>query len=101
MVAHRLEAQTQIPAAVFSQYCVTCHNPRLKTGGLAIDPSEATHVGSNPELWEKVVRKLRSASMPPANSPRPNPSTYDAVATFLETELDRVSVSKPNPGSLP
>src|SRR5436853_7469559 len=48
-----------------------------------------------------VIRYLRSASMPPAGSPRPPPATYDAVATFLETDLDRVSSSKPNPGTLP
>src|SRR6266704_4170745 len=94
-----LTAQT--PAAVFNQYCVTCHNARLKTAGLVIDSSELSHVGSNAELWEKVVRKLRSASMPPAGSPRPSAATYDAVAAFLETELDRASALKPNPGTLP
>ena len=94
-----LAAQT--PSAVFTQYCVTCHNPRLKTGGLVIDPTELTHVATNAEVWEKVVRKLRSESMPPPNSPRPSPATYDSAATFLETELDRAAAAKPNPGTLP
>jgi mono/diheme cytochrome c family protein len=89
------------PAEVFSQYCVTCHNARLKTAGIAIDPAELSHVSANPELWEKVVRKLRSTAMPPAGSPRPDQKTYDATATFLETELDRAFVAKPNPGTLP
>ena len=86
---------------MFSQYCIACHNARLKTGGVVIDPAEVTRVTANPELWEKVIRKLRSESMPPASSPRPTPATYDAVATFLETELDRAAASKPNPGTLP
>ena len=94
-----LPAQT--PAAVFSQYCVTCHNSRLKTGGLVIDPAQVPQVTQNPELWEKVIRKLRSESMPPAGSPRPSPATYDAVATYLETELDRAAAAKPMPGTLP
>src|SRR5205814_4958987 len=86
-----LTLAAQTPTAVFTQYCVTCHNARLKTAGLVIDPAEAAHPATNPELWEKVVRKLRSASMPPAGSPRPDPATYDATATFLEAELDRAA----------
>src|SRR5262245_22303543 len=93
--------QAQTPAAVFSQYCATCHNARLKTAGLVIDPEETSRVSANPELWEKVIRKLRSGAMPPAGSPRPDKATYDAVATFLESELDRSAAAKPNPGVLP
>jgi hypothetical protein len=94
-------AHAQTPAAIFTQYCVTCHNARLKTAGLVIDPADTMHVSSNPELWEKVIRKLRSASMPPAGSPRPDAANYDSTATFLETELDRAAAAKPNPGTLP
>jgi hypothetical protein len=94
-------ARAQTPAAVFTQYCVTCHNARLKTAGLVIDPGELNKASANPELWEKVVRKLRSAAMPPAGAPRPDHATYDSVATFLETELDRAAAAKPNPGTLP
>src|SRR5438128_6586425 len=96
-----LTLAAQTPAAVFTQYCVSCHNARLKTAGLVIDPTDTVHVSTNPELWEKVIRKLRSGSMPPAGAPRPSPATYDAVATFLETELDRAAAAKPNPGTLP
>src|SRR5438093_11463886 len=96
-----LTLAAQTPAAVFTQYCVSCHNARLKTAGLVIDPTDTAHVSTNPELWEKVIRKLRSGSMPPAGAPRPSPATYDAVATFLETELDRAAALKPNPGQLP
>src|SRR5947207_8580386 len=86
--------QAQTPAAMFTQYCVTCHNARLKTAGLIIDPADVDHAGTKPELWEKVIRKLRSESMPPAGSPRPASATYDAVATFLESELDRAAAAK-------
>src|SRR5437773_6331826 len=88
-------------AAVFNQYCVTCHNSRTKTAGLVIDPAELSRVGANAELWEKVVRKLRSSAMPPAGAPRPDRSAYDSVTAFLETELDRVAMAKPHPGALP
>jgi hypothetical protein len=88
-------------AAVIQQYCVTCHNDRLKTAGLVLDPAEVSRVAAKPELWEKVVRKLRSGAMPPASSPRPDKATYDFVATFLETELDKSADAKPRPGTLP
>ena len=97
-------AQTQKPmppAAMLQQYCVTCHNERLKTAGLVLDPGELSRVSSKPEVWEKVVRKLRSFSMPPAGSPRPDTATYDSAATYLETELDRAAAAKPNPGTVP
>src|SRR5262249_9579676 len=96
-----LPVSAQDPAAVFNQYCVTCHNARLKTGGVIIDPADVAHLATKPELWEKVIRKLRSESMPPAGSPRPSAATYDSVATFLESELDRANAAKPNPGTLP
>jgi hypothetical protein len=56
-------------AAFVSTYCVTCHNARTKTGGLALDPAGLTHVGEDVEVWEKVVRKLRTGLMPPSGCP--------------------------------
>jgi cytochrome c5 len=94
-------AFAQAPAQVFTKYCVTCHNPKLKTAGLVIDPAELAHIGAQAELWEKVVAKLRSNAMPPAGAPRPDQATYDSVAAFLETELDRASAARSNPGKLP
>jgi mono/diheme cytochrome c family protein len=89
------------PAAVFTQYCVTCHNARLKTAGLVLDPVGLSDVNTGGETWEKVVRKLRARAMPPAGAPRPDNATYDSTATFLETELDRASIAHPQLGKLP
>jgi hypothetical protein len=79
-------------------YCVSCHNPKLKTGGLVIDPAQAASVGQSPETWEKVVLKLRSRSMPPPRARRPDSAAYDAAAEWLEAELDRAAAARPNPG---
>ncbi len=48
-----------------------------------------------------MVAKLRSNAMPPAGMPRPDQPTYNSVATYLETELDRAAAQNPNPGKLP
>src|SRR6266852_8696206 len=79
-------------------YCVTCHNERVKTANLALDKADAEQVFNSAETWEKVVVKLRSRAMPPPGIRRPDNATYDRVATWLETELDRAAVAHPNPG---
>lgn len=86
------------PAAVFTQYCVGCHNARLKIGDFVLDPANLSDIGGHAEMWEKVVRKLRTGAMPPSGAPRPSAATYDRTAVFLENALDR---AKPNPGTLP
>src|SRR5215470_12360764 len=80
-------------------YCVTCHNDRLKTGGLALDTTDLAHLGDRAQVWEKVVRKLRAGLMPPAGAPRPERPLYDSLTTWLETELDAASEGHPNPGA--
>jgi mono/diheme cytochrome c family protein len=88
-------------AAMLKQYCATCHSERLKTGGFVIDPSAVANVSARADHWEKVVRKLRTQSMPPPNAPRPDAISYDRVATYLETELDRAEAARPHVGKLP
>jgi len=86
------------PRAVLDQYCVTCHNQKLKTAGLALDQLDADHVATAPATWEKVVRKLRTGAMPPAGLPRPAQPAYDSLVSTLETSLDRAAAAQPNPG---
>ncbi|MSO46168.1 MAG: DUF1592 domain-containing protein [Acidobacteria bacterium] len=91
---------TDVPAhrAVLTRYCVTCHNEKLKTAGLSLDRVDVGNVGPNAEVWEKVIRKLQAASMPPRGLPRPDQATYHTLATYLETALDRAGAANPNPG---
>ena len=95
--------QPTLPAASGSRamldtYCVTCHNERLKTAGLALDAVDVTAPHLNPELWERVITRLRAGSMPPAGRPRPDVATSRAVAAWLETDIDRAWAARPNPG---
>ena len=84
--------------ALLDRYCVTCHNQRLRTAALTLDTIDVTDVGAHPEIWEKVVRKLRAGAMPPVLRPRPDATTYEAFTTWLETELDRAAAARPDPG---
>jgi hypothetical protein len=84
--------------ALVTRYCITCHNQRLKTGGLTLDNLDVGRAGDHAEVWEKVARKLRSGAMPPPNAPRPARDTYNGFVSWLEHELDRDRALKPNPG---
>src|SRR4051812_37155829 len=84
--------------AVVDKYCVTCHNERSKTGGLALDTVDLSHVESGAEVWEKVVRKVRVGMMPPQGAPRPDQATAHALVAYLTSELDKAAQLKPNPG---
>src|SRR2546426_2587106 len=83
---------------VLNRYCVTCHNQKLHTAGLALDTMDVEHVSARADVWEKVIKKLRARAMPPVGRARPDEATYDAVASWLETEIDKVNAVSPNPG---
>jgi hypothetical protein len=86
------------PRQTIATYCVTCHNARLQTGGLALDAVDLSNPSAHAEVLEKVVRRLRTGMMPPAGSPRPDPAVRQAVVASLETSLDRAAAAAPNPG---
>ena len=91
-------ASAESTRAALDRFCVRCHNDRLRTAGLALDTHDLAHVGADAETWERVIVKLRARTMPPAGSPRPAEATYRAVASWLETEIDTVALSRPDPG---
>ena len=87
--------------AVLQRYCVTCHNEGMKQRGavpIALDTLDLSNLGRDAETWEKVVRKVRTGLMPPPGRPRPDKATHDGFAAWLETGLDRVAATNPNPG---
>jgi hypothetical protein len=84
--------------ALIDRYCVTCHNGRLKVGGLELDKMDLGAVGPSAETWEKVVLKIRAGQMPPVGRPRPDNAAAAAFTTSLEDALDRAADAAPNPG---
>jgi hypothetical protein len=99
MVPAQAPASASDERALIDRTCVPCHNQRLKTGGLQLDQLDPAQVRANPEVWERVVRKLRAGMMPPAGIQRPAPDVYEGMITWLERELDAAAVpSFPPPG---
>jgi mono/diheme cytochrome c family protein len=95
------QAQPSSPAVhrqTVTDYCAGCHNDRLRSGGLSLDAADLTAVSSHPDLWEKVIRKVRLGVMPPQGARRPVPAVLDSLAASLESELDTRAAARPNPG---
>src|SRR3984957_9976528 len=86
--------------ALLDQYCVTCHNDKTKIDNFSLQKEDITAVGDHPEVWEKVIRKLRAGMMPPPGMPRPPLPKYEGLRNFLEAEIDRKAAAHPNPGSI-
>ncbi len=97
-------AQSQTPTAAKSpqralvdQYCVACHNEKLKSGGLTLSALNLDAPDQSAEVAEKVIRKLRGGLMPPAGAKRPDAHAAAEFVSFLETKIDSASTVT-NPG---
>ena len=100
------QAQSTTPAspssrALFTRYCLTCHNETQAERGtvpVAFDRLDLASPGADAEIWEQVVRKMRAGVMPPAGRPRPDAIAHEGFVSWLETELDVSAAARPNPG---
>ena len=104
-----LQAQTSVqlpgatppassPRRLVDRYCVQCHNERLKIADLRLDRADIENPGAEAEIWEKVVRKVHTGTMPPSNMPQLSQDDRRTLLTWLETSLDAASAARPNPG---
>ena len=97
---------------LLNRYCVGCHSERrvsaaggapsvldsqLRETGLALDVVDAERPSADAELWERVIKRLKAGSMPPAGRPRPGADETRAVTSWLETRIDRAAAMRPNP----
>ncbi|MEO7190291.1 MAG: DUF1592 domain-containing protein [Vicinamibacterales bacterium] len=108
-VRSTLEARQQQPPAgqprplaphlaLVDQSCVSCHDDVRREAGLSLEALATEGVDRHPDVWEKVVRKLRSRQMPPVGEPRPDEATYDRAVGYLEAELDHAATAHPTAG---
>jgi hypothetical protein len=100
--AAQTTAMSSVPsssAAFLKQYCISCHNTRVKSGSLALEGLDPSAVEGHAEVWEKVVRKLRTGMMPPDGATKPTAAAREAFTVSLESALDRVATRKLDPGT--
>jgi mono/diheme cytochrome c family protein len=82
-------ADAQKHIAAINQYCVTCHNDRVKTAGLSFEGMTPESIGTHADVFEKAVRKLRGRVMPPPGSRQPDAAVAEALIAWLEGSLDK------------
>ena len=79
--------------------CQACHGPKGKTGGFTIDRLNSVEtLTANAEVWEKVLRKVKTGEMPPTGFPKPAPAAVADFTSWTEAELDRLAALRPDPG---
>lgn len=81
------------------RYCAACHNAKLKTAGVAVDHlTAAAAIGAHADVWENILRKLRTGEMPPPGAPRPQAAVTQGLVALIGGELDRLAALQPDPG---
>ena len=93
-----IEPSSAHTQAAINQYCIVCHNEALETAGLRLDNIDVANAAASPEILEKVIRKLRTGVMPPVGMPSPPEEDRVAMVHWLESSLDALAITNPNPG---
>jgi mono/diheme cytochrome c family protein len=86
--------------AMLTTYCSSCHNERVKSGGLALDGLDLQNPAGNAQVWEKTLRKLRGRLMPPPGNPQPAQKEIDSFTAWMENALD-AGAAGPKAGYVP
>src|SRR6202171_3860501 len=88
--ASRAQDSADAQLATIKQYCSGCHNNKAKTGGVTFEGITAASIATDPELFEKAVRKLRGRVMPPPGAKQPDGKAVDSLVAWLEDSLDKI-----------
>ena len=83
---------------VVEQFCTRCHNERSRRGDLVLEGFDIADATNRRPTIEKMIRKLRAGMMPPMGARRPDAEVVAAMATELETAMDGIAATSPNPG---
>lgn len=86
--------------AMLNTYCVTCHNTRLKSGGIAFDTLNLKTPADDADTWEKALHKLRGHLMPPPGAPQPPQKDVNSFVSWMENTLD-THATGPKAGHVP
>ncbi|HEX5765736.1 MAG TPA: DUF1592 domain-containing protein [Woeseiaceae bacterium] len=77
------------------KYCTDCHNGLELAGNVAFDEFGPQDVAEKPELFERVVRKLRGRLMPPPTQQQPDDDELYAFVAAVERTLDEAAAANP------
>lgn len=84
--------------AFINDNCIDCHNDKAKTADISLQNVDYGNVSRHADVWEKVLRKVRTGQMPPAGLPAPPAAAVNSFVSWLEGSLDAAAKANPNPG---
>ncbi len=97
--AEAVATETPLAAREFvEQHCLACHDDATATAGLSLESLTAAPLENNADAWERVVRRLRTRQMPPADASRPTDAEYAAALDAIEAPLEAAYRAHPRPG---
>jgi hypothetical protein len=81
-----------------TENCLGCHDPVIATAGLDLQNLLSAPIDRDPRSWERVLRRIASHQMPPAEEPRPSEESVADAVTRLGKSLDDVASRQFEPG---
>lgn len=85
--------------SMLDNYCMKCHNNDDFSGELSLDGKEPSDVVKHPEIFEKVLRKLKISAMPPRDQKQPSHEERARFVAALEHTLDAAATAHPYAGT--
>jgi hypothetical protein len=83
-----LKVAANAPHPLIGKYCMSCHDSEEHVANIAFDKLSLQRVSANPDVWERVARKLNAGLMPPSGNPRPPAGELHDFLKDLTTRLD-------------
>ena len=86
--------------AFFQQWCRSCHGGDQPAAGMTLPTASSEFPGDSLPTWEKIVRRLQNADMPPAGEPRAASAESADILQQLVARLDAHATVHPTPGRI-
>ena len=92
-------APKMVVAEMLRAHCLDCHDGESKKSELNLVPLLDADIPQHSAAWEKVVHRMATRQMPPANKKdRPTEAEYNDALKALTGVLDAAARNHPNPG---
>ncbi len=87
--------------SLMKRYCLDCHTGPESSGGLQLEALLPLPAATKRVHWEKVVRKLSTRQMPPADASQPSDAERQSALQAMSVQLEALWNANPNLGTTP
>jgi len=84
---------------IVAEHCYGCHGNGLKKGSVTLDAFATDEaLFARPELWNNVLKNVRSGLMPPADKPRLAADEVAKLEAWIKRDAFDLDPAEPDPG---